>query len=147
MSPSIASRDTALALRQFQSETDAIREAPIPQAPRLAIKMLAAMLLCGVAITCVVPVDRVVTSESGKIVSTQAVNVFQALDPSIIKSIDVKEGQTVAKGQVLATLDQTFAAADVGQLRLQLAGLDAQITRAEAELSGTAPVFAVSTLR
>ena len=42
--------------------------------------------------------------------------VFQALDPSIIKSIDVKEGQRVEKGQVLATLDPTFAAADVNQL-------------------------------
>ena len=142
MSPRAASAN-ALALRQLQSETDAIREAPIPQTPRIAVKLLAGMLLCGVAITCVVPVDRVVTSESGKIVSTEAVNVFQALDPSIIKSIDVKEGQSVAKGQVLATLDQTFAAADVDQLRLQLAGLDAQITRAEAELAGTAPVFAV----
>ena len=139
MSPSSAN---ALALRQLQSETDAIREAPVPRAPRIAIKLLAGMLASAAALTCVIPVDRVVTSESGKIVPTEAINVFQALDPSIIKSIDVKEGQSVAKGQVLATLDQTFAAADVDQLKLQLAGLDAEITRAEAELAGKVPVFA-----
>jgi HlyD family secretion protein len=139
MSPSSSSIVT---LRQFQSETDAIREAPIPKAPRFAIKLMAALLLSAAVITCFVPVDRVVTSESGQIVPTEAVVVFQALDPSIIKSIEVKEGQSVKQGQVLATLDQTFAAADVVQLKLQLAGLDAQIERAEAELAGRVPDFA-----
>ena len=36
--------------------------------------------------------DRVVTSVGGKIVPTQQINVYQALDPSIIKTIDVHEG-------------------------------------------------------
>lgn len=140
MSPNASS--STIALRQFQSETDAIREAPIPQGPRIAIKLMGGMLVSAVALACIVPVDRVVTSESGQIVPTEAVDVFQALDASIIKSIDVKDGQSVTKGQVLATLDQTFAAADVVQLKLQLAGLDAQIERAEAELAGRLPRFA-----
>ena len=37
--------------------------------------------------------------------------VYQALDPSIIRSLDVKEGQRVGKGQLLATLDPTFVTA------------------------------------
>lgn len=45
----------------------------------------------------------------------------------------MREGDTVAAGQLLATLDATFAKADVGQLRQQIAGLYAQIARLTAE--------------
>ena len=38
-------------------------------------------------------------------VPTELVSVFQSLDPSIIKSIDVHEGEEVQAGQLLATLD------------------------------------------
>ena len=55
----------------------------------------------------------------------------------MIKSIDVRAGQAVVKGQQLATLDPTFATADVGQLRQQVAGLKAQIARDEAEIAKT----------
>ncbi len=74
-----------------------------------------------------------VTSTEGQIVSREAVTTFQALDPSIIRSVDVKEGQAVDRGQLLASLDPTFAAADLGQLRQQVAGLDALLARARAE--------------
>ena len=40
-----------------------------------------------------------VTSVGGKMVSTDRVNVFQSLDPSIIKSINVHEGDEVKKGR------------------------------------------------
>ncbi|MFH6784841.1 HlyD family type I secretion periplasmic adaptor subunit [Methylobacterium sp. MA0201] len=62
--------------------------------------------------------------------------LFQALDTSIIKTLNVREGDQVKKGQLLATLDPTFAAADVEQLEKQLASLDAQIARATAEQAG-----------
>jgi hemolysin D len=61
--------------------------------------------------------------------------VVQALDPSIIKTLEVHEGQRVKAGEVLATLDPTFATADVSALNLQLASLNAQIARSEAELA------------
>ena len=44
-------------------------------------------------------------------------------------------------GQLLATLDPTFAAANVKQLRQQIASLEAQITRIEAELADRPLVF------
>jgi HlyD family secretion protein len=93
------------------------------------------MMVILVGMTPFFDVDRIVSSTTGKIVATESVRTFQALDPSIIRTIDVKEGQKVEAGQQLATLDPTFAAADVGQLRQQIAGLDAQIRRAKAEQS------------
>ena len=89
-------------------------------------------------------VDRIVSSTGGKVITTEASSVFQALDASIIKSIDVKEGQRVEKGQLLATLDSTFAAADVKQLKEQIDSLDAQIAREDAELARREPVFAAN---
>lgn len=120
-------------IRQWQSEVDAIVHAPEPRGAQSAVWLLALMLTTMIGITPFVHVDRVVSSSAGKIVPSESVTTFQALDPSIIKSVDVKEGQRVAKGQLLATLDATFAQADVGQLRQQVAGLDAQIARLTAE--------------
>ncbi len=122
-------------VRQFQSEADAISEAPQPQWARITVFALAGLFLSIIAIMCLTKIDRVVTSVGGKMVSTERMNVFQALDPSIIKSINVHEGDEVQKGQLLATLDPTFAAADVKQLKRQVAGLRAQMERDDAQLN------------
>ena len=136
------SLETSLAtVRRFQSETEAIRETPEPLAVRLTVFVLAGFLVAALLLTFVTKLDRVVTSQGGKIVPVGQVNVFQALDTSIIKSIDVREGDQVQAGQLLATLDPTFAAADANQLKLQIASLQAQIARDEAELSGKPLVF------
>jgi len=125
---------TADIIRQFQSETDAIREAPEPRCARVTVLTLAALLLSLTMVMTLTRLDRVVSSTGGKIVATRPVNVFQALDPSIIKSLDVREGDEVRPGQLLATLDPTFAAADVKQLTQQIASLEAQVARDEALL-------------
>jgi hemolysin D len=67
--------------------------------------------------------------------------VLQALDPSIIKTIDVREGEQVQAGQLLATLDSTFTSADVTQYKRQVASLEAQVLRDRAELGNTALSF------
>jgi HlyD family secretion protein len=123
------------AAREFQSEVDAIGESAEPPWARVTVFVLAGLFVSIIVLMFLTRMDRVVTSLSGKLISTERINVFQALDPSIIKSIDVHEGDEVEKGQVLATLDPTFAAADVKQLRLQVAGLKAQIERDSAQLN------------
>jgi HlyD family secretion protein len=130
------------AIKQFQSETDAIREQPEPVWARMTVFLLGGMLASLLVVSFVTSMDRVVVSQAGKIVPLRAVNVYQALDASIIKTIDVREGDRVEAGQQLATLDPTFAAADVQQLKQQTASLEAQIARDEAELAGKPLVFA-----
>jgi hemolysin D len=131
----VSPKTSALGIvRQFQSEADAISEAPEPQWARITAFVLGGLFFSIILIFCVTKIDRVVTSTGGKIVSTERMKVFQALDPSIIKSIYVHEGDEVEAGQLLATLDPTFAAADVKQLKRQVAGLLAQIERDEAQL-------------
>jgi membrane fusion protein, hemolysin D len=128
-------------VRQFQSETEAIRQVPEPPVIKLTLHVMTAFVAIAVIFMFLTKLDRVVTSQGGKIVPVGQINVFQALDTSLIKSIDVHEGDEVAAGQLLATLDPTFAAADANQLRLQIASLEAQSAREEAELAGRAPVF------
>ena len=128
-------------IRQWHSPTEEIRHAPDPLGMRVAVWCLAAIITGSLAATPFVPIERVVTSSEGRIVSRQPILTYQALEPSVIRSVDVKEGQQIAGGQQIATLDPTFADADLGQLRQQVAGLDALIARARAEEAGRA--FAV----
>lgn len=128
-------------VRQFQSETDEIREAPEPLVARATLWVLVAFLASLLAIMCLTRLDRVVSSVGGKVVPLDQINVLQALDPSIIKTIDVREGEQVQAGQLLATLDSTFASADVTQYKQQVASLEAQVLRDKAELSNTPLVF------
>lgn len=128
-------------VRQFQSETDAIREAAEPLVARATLFVLSAFLVSIIAILCLTRVDRVITSLSGNIVPVGHVNVLQALDPSIIKTIDVREGEQVEQGQLLATLDSTFTSADLTQAKLQIASLETQVARDEAELKQQPLVF------
>ena len=62
--------------------------------------------------------------------------VVQPLETSIIQKIEVRVGQVVKKGQLLATLDPTFAKADESQLRTRLDSLDTQTRGLNAELLG-----------
>ncbi len=131
----------ATEIRQFQSETAALREAPQPAWAHMTVFILGGMLASLLLLAFVTTMDRVVTSVSGKIVPLRAVNVYQALDASIIKTIDVREGEQIKAGQQLATLDPTFAAADVQQLRSQIASLESQVARDEAEIANKKLTF------
>lgn len=122
-------------LRLYQSETAEILEGPEPLQARLMLFVLFGLFVSMVLVAAVMRIDRVVSSQSGVIVTVEPTIVLGALDQSIIKTLDVKEGDRVAKGQVVATLDPTFASADVGALKAQIASLDAQIARAKAELA------------
>jgi hemolysin D len=123
------------AVRRFQSEIDAIRHEVEPLSVRATVLVFGAACLVLAVLLTIARVDRVVSSTGGKIVSVDAPLVLQALDPSIVKSIDVREGEVVEKDRLLATLDPTFAVADVRQPQEQIDSLNAQITREDAELT------------
>ncbi|WP_298422091.1 HlyD family type I secretion periplasmic adaptor subunit [Rhodoblastus sp.] len=132
---------TQSAIRSFESDIAAVREAPLPRSAMLTVHILLGFLVVVGLLLTFGKIDRVISSSGGQIDLTTPAQVYQALDQSIIKSIDVREGMRVAKGQVLAMLDPTFAQADVTQLRQQVASLNAEIIRDEAELAGQTPAF------
>ncbi len=126
-------REVSLAVvREYQSEVAARREQPYPRAAGATVHVLTATLVIGLVFAYFAHIDRVVSSASGALVTADPPIVFQSLDPSVIRSLDVREGQRVGKGQLLATLDPTFVSAQVNQLRAQTDGLRAQIARDQA---------------
>jgi hemolysin D len=133
--PSAAEAAAAGQIALFRSETAALVAEPDPPTSRLLMHAAAGLLLAGFAGSAVMHVDRVVTA-TGQITSLRSTEAVQSFDNAIVQSLDVREGDRVRKGQVLATLDPTFAEADVQQLQVQIESLDAEIARLQAEQSG-----------
>jgi HlyD family secretion protein len=119
----------------------AIDAETVPRSGQWTIRLLALFVVAMLVVLTVAKVDHVVSSVSGKMVTMEPSTVLQALDTSIIKSIDVREGQRVEKGQLLATLDAAIAASAVNQLKAQIDSLRAQIARDQAEIAGGGLVF------
>src|SRR3954447_7969180 len=130
--PALAS---SRALLEFQSPTAAVIAERVPLSGRLTIWTISAAILSSLAVISVYSVDRVVTV-SGKVVADVPNVVVQPLDTSIVRQINVHEGQVVHTGDVLASLDPTFAQADAGTLDKQVASLQAEVDRLDAEANG-----------
>jgi HlyD family type I secretion membrane fusion protein len=91
----------------------------------------------------IVKLDRVVSSV-GRIVPTGGELYVSPFDTGIVRQVNVKAGDVVKKGQVLATLDPTFTHADLLQLQQKLASDESAVARLEAELSGRRYVFSAT---
>jgi len=119
----------------FESETAAVIARTTPRLEHATVYVIVGMILLALIFMAVVRLDRVVTA-SGRIVPTEGTLYVQPLDKAIVKKILVKIGDVVKKGQVLATLDPTFAAADLAQLQQKMASIKATVERLEAEQAG-----------
>jgi len=132
-----SSRDAtaAAALLEFESPTAALLAAPpLPTAQRM-VWVIASLIPVFAAALSIIPVDVVVTAP-GRVVSLQPTVVVQPLETSIVRAINVHEGQVVRAGDLLARLDSTFSAADVGALEAQVRSYQAEVDRLDAEASG-----------
>jgi len=118
---------------EYQSPSTAIVNAPIPRIARGVSWTVGTMVLACFAAMALIKVDKVVTAQ-GKVVARAPTIVVQPLETAIVRSIDVREGETVHAGQLLARLDPTFAAADLEALKSQVAAYSAQVARMQAEI-------------
>jgi len=126
---------TLPAILEFQSPSIAITTAEIPRTARGIAYMVSSFVGCIILTLVLIRVDRVVTAQA-VIVSKSPTLVVQPLDTSIVRSINVHEGQEVRAGEILARLDPTFASADQGALAAQVSGYQAQVSRLQAEAAG-----------
>ncbi|MBK3773463.1 HlyD family type I secretion periplasmic adaptor subunit [Azospirillum brasilense] len=134
--PQTLDRAAEQAINDFQGETAEITGQPEPSTARSVVWTLAVMVVLFIILASVTTLDRVVTA-SGRIISQEPTIVVQPLEISLIRSLNVRAGQTVRQGDVLATLDATFSAADVAQLERQVSKLSAEIERMNAEAANT----------
>lgn len=119
----------------FQEDLEEVIGEPPPAIlgkPHLAVATLFVLLI---TISGIVEVDMVVAG-TGRLLSDSPVIVLQPLERSIVREISVKPGDEVKKGQVLATLDPTFAGADKASLSAQQRSIIAQLQRLDLEVAG-----------
>ncbi|MDP2562559.1 HlyD family efflux transporter periplasmic adaptor subunit [Psychrobium sp. 1_MG-2023] len=78
-------------------------------------------------------IDQVARA-TGEVIASSRVQIIQSVDGGVLATLNVKEGDTVAKGQVIATLDQTRIGAAVKEIEVRLSALKAKATRLRAEV-------------
>lgn len=121
----------------FLPDADEIERRPYPRAARGTLHLMLAVVVIALIWAAVSEIDQVVVAQ-GRLTTSLPNIVVQPMETAIIQSINVRTGQVVKKGEVLAMLDPTFAEADESQLRARLQSLDMQSQRLEAELAGKA---------
>ena len=123
-------------LLEFHSPTAALAVTPIQYGARSITAVVCTLVAACFGAAGLIPIDKVVTAQ-GRVVAENATSVIQPLETAIVRSVNVKEGQQVRKGTILARLDPTFVAADASALNSQVASLQAEVNRLQAEASGT----------
>lgn len=117
---------------EFQPDAIEIEERPVPAASRWVLYSLVSLIIFGVLWASFSRVDRVVSTQ-GKLTTSNKTIILQPLETSVVRSINVEVGDVVEEGDLLVTLDPTFTAADVSQLRNRIDSLKAEIFRLDAE--------------
>ena len=125
----------AAPISAFESETQAVIQRATPYSEHAIMHVLVGMVVLVLLLMSVVKLDRVVTS-TGKILPSRGSMFVQPLDRAIVTAILVHTGDVVKKGQPLATLDPTFAAADLKDLEQKQASSAALVARLGAERAG-----------
>jgi hemolysin D len=119
----------------FMPEAVLIEEAPVPIGTHITLYV--ALILLAVAILWSIfgSLDRIVVA-SGKVATRVPMLVMQPFTTSRLLQVNIRPGDEVKKGQVLATFDPVFAQADVAALGLKADSLAAQTDRLKAQLGG-----------
>lgn len=74
-----------------------------------------------------------VTRGQGSIIPSSRQQMIQSLDAGILKVMHVKEGDTVEKGDILVTLDDTRSSAGYREAEAKVVNLEAMLARYKAE--------------
>ncbi|EHD13904.1 hypothetical protein CIN_12630 [Commensalibacter intestini A911] len=127
--------DMPQALLEFHSPTSAAINMPPTASAQYLTWLIGGLALFSFLGMCFFPLDKVVSAD-GRLISTATPLLVQPLEQGIIKSIDVKEGDFVTKGQILAHLDPTLSDADLESLRVQVGSEKAEYERTLAESKG-----------
>ena len=113
-----------------------VTETPPSPVARIVLWTLMLMLVLGLLWTIFGNVDEVAVAP-GKVVPQGQVKVVQSQYSGVVKAILVKDGQQVKAGELLVELDQTVSAADLAQMRKQVAYYNLEIERLLAEQNDT----------
>jgi hemolysin D len=119
----------------YQGALTHLLQEPLPPGLRGTIRWCGALIGLALLISILFKVD-VVVSGSGKLTYDGPPIVLQPFERAVLRTLLIKPGDTVTKGQVLATLDPTFSQADLSALESRLRMVRALLKRLECESVG-----------
>jgi adhesin transport system membrane fusion protein len=77
-----------------------------------------------------------VARATGEVIASSRVQIIQSVDGGVLSELNVREGDRVEPGQLLASLDQTRIGAAVMEIEARLSSLRARAVRLRAEVTG-----------
>ncbi len=118
-----------------RSMTVSYREPPLPKSS-LVIWIVGLCLLVLLVWAWLFKLEEVSTG-TGKVIASSKEQVIQSLEGGILTRLNVKEGDIVEQGQILAQLDPTRFASNVGESESLLVSAQATASRLRSEVNGT----------
>ena len=125
---------TKKTLREFNDDLDEFAKISPKKPLAVAGMVIIAMVLSFGVWASFAEID-VTVSTRGKILTSIPNVEVQSNHSSVVKTILVKEGDDVVKGQALAEFDETLIASDFRNTKDELAATNKDITRTKAELN------------
>jgi membrane fusion protein, adhesin transport system len=122
---------TTLTETDFMQDADSIIIRQEPLRARVLGYALSGSVLLFIVWAAIVDVDEI-TRGDAKVIPSRQLQVLQSLDGGIVSKIEVKEGDTVAVGQVLLQVDSTRFESSVRENRSQYLSLLAKAARLRA---------------
>lgn len=116
----------------FQPDAVEVELRRLPFTARFALYTILFLLIAAIVWAWWAQIDRTVTAR-GKLVSQSRTIVKQPYRSSVIRSLNVRPGDVVAKGDMIASLDPTITQADQGQVQSRMVRLRAELERLDAE--------------
>jgi adhesin transport system membrane fusion protein len=120
----------------FANDVRAAAEMKTPRTSILLLTASLALIVCGLVWAHFAILDEVQRG-AGRVIPSRQMQVVQSLEGGIVKDILVREGDTVQKDQVLARIDDTKFAADLGEARAKRDSIadNLKLIRRELELT------------
>lgn len=112
-----------------------LHQAPPPRALSWVLWLLAALVACTLAWATFGRLDIVAVAE-GRLVPQTYLKIVQPAEQGVVREILVREGEPVARGQVLIRMDPVATSADLNALRADLAHRELALRRIDAQLAG-----------
>lgn len=131
----------AAAVNPFSSPAMAVQLMPPTMVVRMVSLSICAMVALTLSFAYVAKMD-IVVSVQGKVIPSGKSKVVQPLEPGIVRSVLVHDGQKVKAGDVLVELDPTSTGADRERLQRDAWEAQAEVLRSSAQISGASSIGA-----
>ncbi|MFZ2101460.1 MAG: HlyD family type I secretion periplasmic adaptor subunit [Oricola sp.] len=106
-----------------------------PRAASVIVLLVIAMLVSFGVWASQTMVDEIARG-NGRVIPATRTQTIQATEPGVVKEIAVQTGQVVKKGDLIARLDDTTTASDLGEVEAKARALKARVARLQVEEEG-----------